>query len=222
MSYSRIARFYKLIEQVTIGPPLLDARLAHLNRLAERGPIQHALLVGEGNGSFLLPFAQRFPETEITVVDESAAMLQVAHTRLQAAGVNTDRIEFRQADMATEPLPEAHYDLIVTLFFFDNFSERTVRQLVPALERASLPQAHWLLSDFQVPASGWRRVRAQFWLAVLYAFFRSIAGIPARCVPPTEVIFEETSFKPVARQTFCGEMLYSTLYASNQGEVSSF
>ncbi|CAA6679221.1 MULTISPECIES: class I SAM-dependent methyltransferase [unclassified Lentimonas] len=221
MSYSRIARFYKLIEKVTIGRALLDARLAHLNRLAKGAPIQHALLIGEGNGSFLLPFAQRFPETQITVVDESATMLQVARSRLQAAGVNTGRIEFRQADMTTELLPEAHYDLIVTLFFFDNFNETTVRQLVPVIERASAPVAQWLLSDFQIPASGWRRVRAKVWLAVLYAFFRCVAAIPARCVPPTEAIVEGAGFKPVARQTFCGEMLYSTLYVSNQGEVSS-
>mgnify|MGYP000641952075 CR=1 FL=1 len=89
MSYSSIARFYKLIESVTIGRPLLDARLAHLQRLAEGPAIQHALLVGEGNGSFLLPFAQQFPNTLITVLDESPAMLRVAQNRLDAAGIDT-------------------------------------------------------------------------------------------------------------------------------------
>ncbi|MFQ3242935.1 MAG: ubiquinone/menaquinone biosynthesis C-methylase UbiE [Lentimonas sp.] len=218
MSYSRIARFYKLIELVTIGRALLDTRLAHLDRLAEGAPIRHALLVGEGNGSFLLPFAQRFPDTQITVIDDSAAMLQVARARLEAAGVATDRITFRQADMTTDQLPEAYYDLIVTLFFFDNFDAATVRRLVPVLERAGTPTAQWLLSDFQEPSCGWRRVRAQVWLAVLYAFFRCVAAIPARRVPPTEAIFAETSFKPVARQTFCSEMLYSTLYERNHIE----
>ena len=69
MSYCSIARFYKLIESVTIGGSLLDARLAHLQHLAEGPAIQHALLVGEGNGSFLLPFVQQFPNTLITVLD---------------------------------------------------------------------------------------------------------------------------------------------------------
>jgi ubiquinone/menaquinone biosynthesis C-methylase UbiE len=212
MSYSRIARFYKLIESVTIGRPLLHARLAHLDRLAAGPEIQHALLVGEGNGTFLLPFAQRFPITQITVIDESPEMLKVARARLEAAGIDIARIAFRQADMTTEQLPEGRYDLIVTLFFFDNFDEATVRKIVPVLERAATPSAQWLLSDFQIPASGWRRHRAQVWLTILYAFFRCVAAIPARRVPPTEAILATINFKPVARTTVCGEMLYSTLY----------
>ena len=212
MSYSRIARFYQLIETITIGRPLLDARLAHLDRILEGPEIQHALLVGEGNGSFLLPFAQRFPNTQITVIDESPEMLKVAAGRLDGAGIDTARITFRQADMTTEPLPEGRYDLIVTLFFFDNFDETTVRKIVPVLERASTPSAQWLLSDFQIPASGWRGLRAQVWLTILYVFFRCVAAIRARCVPPTEAILTTSSFKPIARTTCCGEMLYSTLY----------
>jgi ubiquinone/menaquinone biosynthesis C-methylase UbiE len=212
MSYSSIARFYKLIESVTIGGSLLDARLGHLQRLAEGPAIQHALLVGEGNGSFLLPFAQQFPNTRITVLDESPAMLRVAQTRLEAAGIDTARIAFWQADMTTEQLHEDRYDLIVTLFFFDNFDAATVRRVVPVLERASTASAQWLLSDFQIPASGWRRLRARIWLIILYAFFRCVAKVPARTVPPVEAILAATSFKQVARETYSAEMLYSTLY----------
>lgn len=212
MSYSSIARFYKLIESVTIGGSLLDARLGHLQRLAAGPEIQHALLVGEGNGSFLLPFAQQFPHTRITVLDESPAMLRVAQTRLEAAGIDTARIAFWQADMTTEQLHEDRYDLIVTLFFFDNFDAATVRRVVPVLERASTASAQWLLSDFQIPASGWRRLRARIWLIILYAFFRCVAKIPARTVPPVEAILAATSFKQVARETYSAEMLYSTLY----------
>ncbi len=212
MSYSRIARFYKLIEKLTIGRALLDARLAHLDCLAEGPSILHALLIGEGNGSFLLPFARLFPNTQITVIDESAAMLRVARTRLEAAGIDTDRIAFQQADMTTEKLPEGRYDLIVTLFFFDNFDAATVRRVVPVLERASTPAAQWLLSDFQIPASGWRRLRARIWLTILYAFFRCVAKITARTVPPAEAILAATSFKQVARKNYSAEMLYSTLY----------
>jgi ubiquinone/menaquinone biosynthesis C-methylase UbiE len=197
---------------VTIGGALLDARLGHLQRLAAGPEIQHALLVGEGNGSFLLPFAQQFPNTRITVLDESPAMLRVAQTRLEAAGIDTARIAFWQADMTTEQLHEDRYDLIVTLFFFDNFDAATVRRVVPVLERASTASAQWLLSDFQIPASGWRRLRARIWLIILYAFFRCVAKIPARTVPPVEAILAATSFKQVARETYSAEMLYSTLY----------
>ena len=197
MSYERLARFYKLIESITIGPPLLNARLAHLDLLAEGPTPKHALLIGEGNGSFLLPFAQRFQDTQITVIDQSAAMT---------------RIFFRQADMRSATLPTNYYDLIVTLFFFDNFDESTVCKMIPALEGAATVSAQWLLADFQIPEHGWRRLRARFWLAILYGFFRVFAAIPARHLSPIEAILNSSDFKQTARKTSCGQMLYSTLY----------
>jgi hypothetical protein len=89
---------------------------------------------------------------------------------------------------------------------------RFYKLIVPVLECAAAPSAQWLLSDFQVPARGWRRLRAQCWLALLYRFFRVVAGIPARHLPPTERILGATSFKPVARKKLSAELLCSTLY----------
>ena len=212
MSYERLARFYKLIESITIGPPLLNARLAHLDLLAEGPTPKHALLIGEGNGSFLLPFAQRFQDTQITVIDQSAAMLEIAQSRALEAGIDMTRIFFRQADMRSVTLPANYYDLIVTLFFFDNFDESTVCKMITALEGAATVPAQWLLADFQIPEHGWRRLRARFWLAILYGFFRVFAAIPARHLPPIEAILNSSNFKQTARKTYCGQMLYSTLY----------
>jgi len=212
MSYERLARFYKLIESITIGPPLLNARLAHLDLLAEGPTPKHALLIGEGNGSFLLPFAQRFQDTQITVIDQSAAMLEIAQSRALEAGIDMTRIFFRQADMQSATLPTNYYDLIVTLFFFDNFDESTVCKMITALEGAATVPAQWLLADFQIPEHGWRRLRARFWLAILYGFFRAFAAIPARHLPPIEAILNCSNFKQTARKTYCGQMLYSTLY----------
>ena len=186
MSYSRIARFYNLLETVTIGQPLLDARLTHLDHLAQGPKIQHALLVGEGNGSFLVPFARGFPDAQITVVDESAEMLAVAQARLAAAGLDDERIVFRRVDMTTEILPEACYDFIVTLFFFDNFTEVTVRKIVLVLERVATPTAQWLLSDFQIPERGWRRGGG--WLArPMGSDPTTVAGGPPNLVPARQI-----------------------------------
>jgi ubiquinone/menaquinone biosynthesis C-methylase UbiE len=212
MNYSRVARLYQLIEAVTIGRPLLQARLAHLDALTQGPVIQHALLVGEGNGSFLLPFVRLFPDTQVTVIDESAEMLQLAQSRLQREGLDSARITFKLADMTTVRLPEGHYDLIVTLFFFDNFDEHAVRQMMTSLEGASARGARWLLADFQIPTNGWRRLRARIWLRMLYAFFGKFAGVSVRSLPATESLFAQTPFTLVVRETFSSELLYSSYF----------
>ncbi len=84
--------------------------------------------------------------------------------------------------------------------------------MIPVIEGTATVSAQWLLADFQAPEHGWRRLRAQLWLAVLYRFFRVFAAIPARHLPPIETILNSSDFKQTARKTYCGQMLYSILY----------
>ena len=212
MNYCRTARFYQTIEALFIGGSLLDARVAHLNCLAQTGPIKHALLVGEGNGSFLLPFAQQFSQTRITVIDESPEMLRIARSRLAAAGLLSSRIEFQVEDMTTVTVPERTYDLLVTHFFFDNFSICQVQQMIAKLEQASTASAQWLLADYCMPLHGWRSWRAAMWLRALYTFFGLFAAVPVRSLPDIETALAATSFKRIGRKTFSAGMLRSDYY----------
>jgi ubiquinone/menaquinone biosynthesis C-methylase UbiE len=205
---------YRLIEVCTIGPSLQRARLAQIEALAESGKVKSALLVGEGNGRFLLSFAQRFPLAQITVIDESARMLQLARKRLQNAGLQLKRIKFIVADLNRLPLAKANYDVIVTHFFFDNFLSDDAAQMMAILREAAVPGAHWLLADFFIPESGYLRWRARIWLCLLYLFFGMSAAVPARHLPETEKMLHELGFEALNRKTFCGDLIYSTLLVS--------
>ena len=212
MNYCRTARIYQVLESLFIGRSLLEARVAHLSRLSCAGPIRHALLVGEGNGSFLLPFVRRFPQTRITVIDQSAAMLRIAQSRLAAAGLHCAKIEFIVADVTTQCLPAGRYDLLVTQFFFDNFSTSQVQQIMARLQQACTAEAHWLLADYCLPDRGWRAWRAKLWLRLLYAFFGMCAAVPVRALPELQPAIDGTRFKCVDRIDRCGAMLFSAYY----------
>ncbi len=212
MHYSRTARYYHWLESLFIGSALRLARLAHLDAVSARRPVSHALLVGEGNGSFLVPFAARYPEARITVVDESPEMLQVARSRLAAAGLASERIEFLQGDLRSLSLPERSFDLIVTLFFFDNFGNADVREMIAALACAGTVDAQWLLADFCIAEKGWRAWRSRLWLKLLYGFFGLFAKVPVKALPDTEASLPASGFERIDRQSFCGAMLYSSLY----------
>jgi SAM-dependent methyltransferase len=212
MNYCRIARFYRTIEALFIGRSLLNARVAHLSRLAQTGPIKHALLVGEGNGSFLLPFAQQFSQARITVIDGSPEMLRIARSRLADAGLLSARIEFQVADMTTVSLPQCTYDLLVTHFFFDNFSTSQAEHMIATLEQASTINAQWLLADYCMPLHGWRAWRAAMWLRALYTFFGLFAAVPVRSLPEIETALAASSFKRINRKTYSAGMLRSDYY----------
>ncbi|MGZ0708987.1 class I SAM-dependent methyltransferase [Coraliomargarita sp. W4R53] len=173
---------------------------------------QRVLIVGEGDGSFLLRFAALFPDAMITVVEPSVGMVTRAQARLSQAGLLTDRIVFIVKPLMDAALPEDAFDLIVTLFFLDNFEDALMRASVAKLSACASEQAYWLLSDFCLPICGWRRLRAKFWLKVLYGFFGLSAGLSARELPHFEQAVGATKFSMIHRQGICGDLLFSALY----------
>jgi ubiquinone/menaquinone biosynthesis C-methylase UbiE len=212
MHYSRTARYYHWLEAISFGRRLRTARLAHLDRLSARGSVTHALLVGEGNGSFLVPFVRRYPGAWVTVVDESLEMLEVARSRLEVAGLGSERVEFLLGDARALHLPERTYDLIVTLFFFDNFTDEAVRSMMTSLSAHGTEDGQWLLADFHLPESGWRAWRARLWLKLLYGYFGRVACVTANVLPDMERALTAEGYACTARTTSCGELLYSALY----------
>jgi len=197
-----------------MGGALQRARTGQLVRLAGVSSPRRVLIVGEGDGSFLLSFVRQFPEAAITVVEPSAGMVARAQARLRQADLGTERIEFVVQPLLETGLPEASFDLIVTLFFFDNFEHAEVVRLIDFLATRALPDCDWLLSDFCLPARGWRRLRARIWLKLLYGFFGIATGIPARELPDSEGAIENVNFLLVDRQTNCGGLLFSARYRS--------
>ena len=209
MHYARTSRIYWWLETLSFGPWLRRARVRHLDRVEG---VEHALLLGEGNGSFLLPLVRRHPQVRVTVIDESREMLDCARTRLLRAGLFIDRIEFLHADVLTHEWSEQAYDLVVSLFFFDNFHQRDVDGMIESIIPATRTGAQWLLADFQIPVRGWRRWRAHIWMWVIYRFFGALASVPTRALPEVEGALLAAGFKQDRREVLCGELLFSELY----------
>lgn len=195
-----------------MGSALQRARTGQVERLAQLTQPERVLIVGEGDGSFLLEFIKVFPSAHITVVEPSRRMVTRARARLQRAGLLSEQIQFQAEPLMAAELSSGHFDLIVSLFFFDNFEEAPMREFVEKLRICAGPSAYWLLSDFRVPSAGWRRVRAQIWMKLLYSFFGCLTGLSARQLPPMEAALEAVNFKQIVVQAHCGGLLFSALH----------
>ena len=215
MPYSRIARHYHLLERFTMWNALKGARLAHLEKLAEHGKVRNALLIGEGNGSFLLPFLERYPEAEILVIDSCPEMIKAAKEKLRRSNHNNSKVRFELVDMRQAKLTASQYDVLVTNFFFDNFDQATTTQLVTKLANAAAPEAQWLWSDFKIPEHGWLALRARFWLKVLYLFFGRVASVSVRQLPDAERAIMASGYTSVASKELCGRLLRATHYSKS-------
>jgi len=152
----------------------------------------------------------------VTCVEFCAGMVAQARRRLRVAGADESRVEFQQMDAFNWTPPLEKFDLIATHFFLDCFPAAQLEVLVPRLEKSATPDAIWLLADFQTPARGWQRWRAQLMLTMLYTFFRLTTALPAHQLTPPDPFLRNAGFTLVERRLASFGFAYSDLWRRAQ------
>lgn len=216
MSFDRLAPHYRWIEALCAGGRLQRCRIALLDAIAEP---ENVLIYGEGNGRFLVEFCRRFPAARVTVVEASAVMIELARARMRREGLEDAPVAFVQADALEWQPPAAAFDLIVTCFFLDCFREDQLQRLISTIAAAGAPEATWLVADFQIAASGLRRVCSRAIVTLLYAFFRCATRLPGRELVDPAPLLRAAGF--VCER--CKEQDYSLLYSAvwRRAEIAS-
>ena len=210
MSFDAIAPWYRTLEAITFGRSLQRARLACLGKI---GSPRRALVVGEGNGRFLLELVRANPALKVECIDASELMLRLARSRIQAGIATAEaRVVFLQRDLASWTPPPRRYDLIVTHFFLDCFPRAAVEAIVAKLAASATDDAQWLVADFNIPDEGVGRLQARMWLPILYAFFRIATGIEGRDLIDPSPFLCAQNFQLRSELTFRQGMLKSQLW----------
>ena len=208
-NFDPLVRIYRALEWIAFGGDLERARFTLLDRLADR---QSILILGEGDGRCLARLLELAPTARIHCLDASAAMLDRAETRIAGTGTR-ERVTFERANALEAKFPALTYDAVVTLFFLDCFVTEQVEELIRRITPSLQPRALWLFADFVLPDRGLARVRAQVWLAGLYAFFRWQTGLRTHALPPSEQLIENAGFRRVESRTLQCGLLRTTLFA---------
>jgi SAM-dependent methyltransferase len=214
MRIGRLAPWYRWIEYAAFGRALERCRCEFLSRLSSSKRI---LVLGEGDGRTLARMLQTAPLARFDVVELSPAMIWLARRRTR----DSPRVAFHCQDAQKVSLPDAGYDAIVTHFFLDCFSEEQARELIHRLSQALAPGGVWLLGDFALPDSGWRRLHAQLWLPTMYLFFRVTTGLSANALPPLESLMLEAGMLRTERQTTRAGLITSELWMPSRAPRTS-
>ena len=204
MNFDRVAASYRWLETVVFGDQLQRARVAFLGKIKEP---RRVLVVGEGNGRFLAEFARHYPETSVDCIEGSARMIALARH-----AVGPSQVRFIEADIGAATLAQNSYDLIVTHFVLDCFSEETLPPLVGRLADAATTEAVWLIADFCYPAGRWRRWHARTLIGFMYFFFRVVTRIEARRLVDYRPWLSAQGFECVEELISPNEMISSKLW----------
>ncbi len=185
MNADRIASSYRWLEYAAFGLALEHARFDFLSHAADA---RRVLVLGEGDGRFLERLLRCNPNASVAVVEPSGRMIQLARPRV--APGDRSRVEFHQIDAVAHPLPAGPFDCVVTHFFLDTLNCRDAESVIGKLSAQLSPGASWLVSEFQEPPGGIRRLHARLWLAAMFGFFSMTTGLRATKLPPYRKMLE--------------------------------
>lgn len=205
--FDRLSPWYDLAAGVLSAGRLSRSQVAWLGRIEEPG---RALVIGGGNGRFLLDLLQREAARNVVCLDISPGMLGASRRRLlRRAPHRESDVEFRLGGVESLGRNE-RFDLICTHCFLDLFEPNELRDVMRRLDAVLSDGGAWLASDFVEPSGNRLRDRAQRGiLRLLYEFFGRTCGISPRRMPPIEGAFEELGYRMIDHRTFAAGLLWS-------------
>ena len=218
-NYDGIARAYRWLEYLALGPLLQRTRTAHIAHLRDA---RQALILGDGDGRFTAALLATNPAIQIEAVDASPRMLTLLRSR---CAPYLQRLTTTQADIRThcpgapsqtvssfevgshQPTP----DLVVTHFVLDCLTQSEVDSLISRLAPTLGPKAQWLVSDFQIPA-GPLHWPARIYIRLLYLAFRFLTGTTPTRLPDHIPALQRAGFSLIAEQQYLFGILTSQLW----------
>jgi ubiquinone/menaquinone biosynthesis C-methylase UbiE len=207
-NFDIIAAPYRSLEYLTLGKTLENCRNHYLPQLIDR---RHALVLGDGDGRFLAQLLTHNPHLHVNAVDTSSTMLQLMRKRCEEEAHNADiRLSTHHADALTFPL-EGPYDLVVTHFFLDCFTQSEVDSLIARITPTLAPGALWLISDFRIP-TGLMRLPAKLLTRSLYLAFRILTGLRTTHLPDHVTPLKAFGLKRITHQHRLAGLLTTELW----------
>jgi cyclopropane fatty-acyl-phospholipid synthase-like methyltransferase len=209
-NFDSVACAYRWMEHCSFGRLLERCRFHFLPRCSS---VRRALVLGDGDGRFTARLLAENSTVTVDAVDASPAMLAVLRERVRHNCRNADmRLSTTAADIRQLIPARSDYDLVASHFFLDCLTDGEVRALIARLSQCMTPDALWLVSDFDVPEKGWRRLGGQIVIRSLYFAFFVLTGLKVRKIPNYAIAFNENGFHQVDKAAFLGGMLVTELW----------
>jgi ubiquinone/menaquinone biosynthesis C-methylase UbiE len=200
-NYNNTAWFYDRLSRIVYGRALVDAQVYLLQYV----PANAAVLIAGGGTGWILEELAKIHSSglQITYVEVAADMM--ARSEKRRTGGN--KVTFIN-DAVENVNPATKFDVVLTPFLFDNFTEQTTQSVFNHLHQLLKPGGIWLVADFQLTGKWWQNVL----LRSMLLFFKVICNIESSQLPDVKAQFIREGYKVVAEKTFFGEFVGTWVY----------
>lgn len=162
-AYDRLSSLYDALSHIYSGGKIRALKTA---QSAEMRPGDKILYAGVGTGEEAALMVRS--DVKVTILDTSPLMLERAVKRFRAAGVQG--VENICCDVR-DHRRNAHYDIVVSNFFLNIFSEPTMREVMGHLAMLTKPGGKVLIGDYSFPYGSWphRAVQGMYYFLSMFS-----------------------------------------------------
>jgi len=200
-NYDNTAWFYERLSKLVFGQAQIKAQEYFLNQVQSNANV---LIIGGGTGQILESLTRLHPSgLQITYVEISAKMMALSRKRY--TGKN-------EVSYITTTIGEAtlfsSFDVIITAFLFDNFSQESLEQAFPLIDAQVKPGTIWLNTDFRSTGPLWQKLM----LKSMYLFFKIFKAVDVQKPPDVEPVFRQYGYQNKQQKSFYRDFIISQLY----------
>jgi ubiquinone/menaquinone biosynthesis C-methylase UbiE len=200
-NFNNAAWFYDRLSRLVYGGALIKAQVFLLRFIPANSKI---LIVGGGTGWILEEIAKlHLSGLKITYVEVSLNMMKLSKKK----HVGKNEVVFVN-DKVEDVSLTGDFDVVVTPFLFDNFTEQTLKKVFNHLHALLKPNGLWLNASFQYAGKWWQPLL----LKSMFLFFRMICGIEASELPEIETIFHQHNYWIVSQRHYYDKFIVSKVY----------
>ncbi|QMW05122.1 class I SAM-dependent methyltransferase [Spirosoma foliorum] len=198
-NFNWVAPAYDALAFIVFGRRLQRAQTVFLDRIP---PNAIVLIVGGGTGWLLEQILLNCQPKHVVYLETSSRMLARASQRLVRKAL-VGSVEFRVGDESSVK-PDERFDVILTPFVLDLFSEQTLHAVfLPRLRAGLKTGGIWLVTDFVQPKI-WLQ-KGLLWTMI--QFFRLTAGIQTTHLADWQKQLAKSGLTCEERQTQVGGMV---------------
>ncbi len=211
-NFDRIAFAYDTLKHLVFGHSLRQAQIFLIPYIPEHANI---LIIGGGTGQIVLDILEKKEIRQITYVELSEKMLNSAKDKAKSCpNINFVLGSGHQLDN------DQKYDVILTPFILDLYSDQELGKFLLALDKLLLPSGVWLLSDFKVtPTLCWKRFWQLALVKLMYLFFFLTSNSKVFQLPDYDTAFKVLGYKTVIHRTFYGDLVHSQILSKKQEQT---
>jgi len=203
-NYDAAAWFYDRLAQLVFGSALVKAQRFLVRHIPAQASV---LVVGGGTGWILEEIARVNPSSlKITYVEISAKMIALS----QKKNHQQNEVYFVHQPIEEYEIGQ-QYDIVLTPFLFDNFSEKRIQSVFEQLHQSLKPGGLWLLCDFQVQDNS-KSIWQKFLLQTMYLFFGWLCQVETNKLIKMDSFFISKNDVLRDEKTFYSGFIVSQVY----------